>query len=74
MTKWHIRTADLTERDKDYDANFTCTNGETGQTVLVQFTQQKGGPVSDIVGALRSVAHLLVNVSNDDKLEPTKLN
>lgn len=74
MTKWHIQTAELIEREKDYDANFTCTNGETGKTVLVQFTQQKGDPASDLVGALRATAMLLVKATSAEPLESSKLN
>jgi hypothetical protein len=74
MTRWHITNPQLDEREKDYTAEFTCTNGETGKAVRVTITQQKGDPAADLVGALRSVATLLVRTaSNDDELEPAKI-
>lgn len=72
--KWHVHSPALDERETDFTATFTCTNGETGKTVKVTITQQKGEPASDLVGGLRAVAMLLVKVSNDDTLETTTLN
>lgn len=73
MTQWHVHSPTLDERETDFTASFTCTNGETGKTVRVTIAQQKGDPAADLVGALRATAMLLVK-SASGELEPTKFN
>lgn len=78
MAKWHVRNPQLDEREHDYTATFTCTNGETGAELTVAITQKRGTPelaqpASDLVGALRAAAELLRRAASDE-LEAAKLN
>lgn len=74
MTAWHVTPGDIDERPNDYTAHFSCTNGETGKTVQVTITQQRGGPASDLVEGLRVVSDLLRKVDLGEELASTPLN
>lgn len=78
MTSWHVHSPRLDEREHDYTATFTCTNGESGAELTVAITQKRGTsdlaqPASDLVGALRATAELLRRAAADE-LKPAPLN
>jgi hypothetical protein len=66
MTTWRITNPRLEERELDYTATFTCTNGETGRAVSVSLQQQKGGPASDLISALRAVTQIMYKAATTD--------
>jgi hypothetical protein len=71
---WHIKAGEIYEREKDYTATFSCTNGETGAVTHVAITQLRGGEALDLVGALRATAEVLRLVADGDELEVTRHN
>lgn len=73
-SKWHVMPGDITEKDNEYTATFSCTNGETGAVTEVAITQQRGGEALDLVGALLSTGELLRQVTCNEKLVPTPIN
>jgi len=73
MTKWHVHSPALDERENDFTASFTCTNGETGKVVRVTITQERGNPAADLIGGLRATAELLRQAASDE-LATAKLN
>jgi hypothetical protein len=61
VSRWRVvpGDAEIVERETDYTASFDAHNADTGAVVKVEFTQGKGGPVTDIINALRATAALL---------------
>jgi hypothetical protein len=59
-TRWRVLGTDLAEREKDYTATFVMLNVDTGDQVTVALTAQMGGPATDLVGACRATATMLV--------------
>lgn len=70
MTAWRVTPGDIDERPHDFTAHFTCTNGETGNSVQVTITQKRGTLASDMVGALLASGELL-RQANDGELDAT---
>jgi hypothetical protein len=68
MTRWKVVPAakDIIVRETDWTAQFDCHNVDTGQLVKIEITQYLGGPVSDLIGALRATAHALVRAATQD--------
>lgn len=74
MSRWKIVPAatDIIEREKDYTASFDAHNIDTGATVNIEFTQAKGGPVADLIEALRATAQRLLIAATGDDIDTTK--
>jgi len=70
MSRWKIENVGLNEREHNYTATFNCTNVDTNGVVTLTLTQQKGEPASDLVGALRALAQLMVKASGSDENLP----
>jgi hypothetical protein len=62
-TRWRLLGTDLAEREKDYTATFVMLNVDNDEQVTVALTQFRGGPASDLVGALRATASLLLSAA-----------
>jgi hypothetical protein len=58
MSRWRVvpSTKDLAVRDTDYTASFECHNVDTGAVVKIEFTQDIGQPVQDLVDSLRALS------------------
>ena len=70
MSRWRIENDGFEEREHDYSAGFVCTNVDTMESVSVTITQKKGSPASDLVGACRALAQLMVRASGSDENLP----
>lgn len=66
MSTWRLMTNALTEEGEDYIASFAMQNVDTQEHVIVTLLQNKKGPCSDLIGALRATAALLVKAANPD--------
>ena len=59
-TRWRLNgDPTLEEHETDYTAVFVMQNVDTRQNIVLTLTQTRGGPASDLVGALRATAHML---------------
>ena len=67
MSTWRIKSANLTEREQDFSADFIATNLDTGKSVTITLQQRKGDPATDLIGALRALAQLLVKTSKKEE-------
>jgi hypothetical protein len=61
MSRWRVIPAakEIVVRERDYTAQFECHNVDTGTAVKIEYTQDIGGPVSDIIGAFMAVAEVM---------------
>jgi hypothetical protein len=72
MSRWRVIPAkdDLVVTEKDYTAQFECHNVDSGAMIKLQYTQDIGGQISDVILALRATAQVLLNAANADDDEP----
>ncbi|MGH6878552.1 MAG: hypothetical protein ACREHV_14415 [Rhizomicrobium sp.] len=70
MSHWKIKNANLDERETDFSADFVCMNIDTGQSVTITLQQMKGNPASDLVGACRALAQLLLTAATGEESTP----
>jgi hypothetical protein len=72
VSRWKVvpSAKDLIVREKDYVAAFECHNVDTGTAVHIEFNQQIGGPVADLIGALRALAKTLLLAASTDTPSP----
>lgn len=75
-TYWRILSNELVERPEDYTATFVMLNVDSGAQVTVTLSQKRGCPATDLVGALRATASLLISASgaSNTTAEIEKLN
>jgi hypothetical protein len=60
---WRLYHNTLDERASDYTMTVGLQNVGTGKTVAISLTQDKDGPASDLVGALRALTILLTDAA-----------
>jgi hypothetical protein len=74
-TRWRLLSTDLVEREKDYTATFVMLNVDSDAQVTVALTTAKG-PASDLIGACRATAVLLLTSAGGTDADATieKLN
>jgi hypothetical protein len=68
MSRWKIvpSARDIVVREHDWTAEFDCHNLGTDMVVKIEMTQQHGGPVTDLIGALKALAQVLVKAAAND--------
>jgi hypothetical protein len=73
MSRWKVipSAADIIVRDKDWTAQFECHNIGTGTAVKIELTQGHGGPVTDLIGALKALAQVLIKTATKTDDEQT---
>jgi hypothetical protein len=71
MSRWRIipATGDLIVTEKDYTAQFECHNVDSGAVIHLQYTQDIGGKIADVIHALTATARVLLNAANADEPE-----
>jgi hypothetical protein len=81
VSRWKVvpSAAEIVVREKDWSAQFECHNLESRAVVKVEITQMHGGPVTDLIGALRALAQVLTKAalkddSPDETEPPARLN
>ena len=73
-TRWRLNgDPTLDEREHDYMATFVMQNVETDKNISVSLTQTRGGPATDLIGALRAAAIMLERTATEPS-DPASLN
>ena len=73
-TRWRLNgDPTLEEREHDYTATFVMQIVETDKNLSVSLTQTRGGPATDLIGALRAAAIMLEKTATEPT-NPASLN
>ena len=69
MSRWRVvpSAAEIIVREKDWTAQFECHNLDVPAIVKIEITQQHGGPVTDLISALRALAQVLTKAALEDR-------
>lgn len=66
QTKWKLSGSGIVQRDADYTCTFNMLNENTGALIALTMTQARGGPASDLIGALRAMTVMLMEAAGVD--------